>query len=171
MLDLINREIAFAQKGRQARIIAKMNSLEEPAIIEALYRASQAGVRIDLIVRGFCCLRPGIKGVSENIHVRSIIGRFLEHSRIFYFHNDGNYELFCASADWMERNFFRRIETCFPIEDKRMKKKVLKEGLLNYLSDNTQSWILQSDGTYRHNTPGNSKPRSAQQMLLEQYTD
>jgi polyphosphate kinase len=171
MLDLINREIAFAHKGRQARIIAKMNSLEEPTIIEALYKASQAGVRIDLIVRGFCCLRPGIKGVSENIHVRSIIGRFLEHSRIFYFHNDGNYELFCASADWMERNFFRRIETCFPIEDKRMKKKVLKEGLLNYLSDNTQSWILQSDGTYRQNTPGNSKPRSAQQMLLEQYTD
>jgi len=170
MLDMINREIEFARKGKQARIIAKMNALEEPQIIEALYRASQAGVRIDLIVRGFCCLRPGIKGVSENIHVRSVVGRFLEHSRIFYFHNDGNYDLFCSSADWMERNFFRRIETCFPIEDKRMKKKLLKEGLLNYLSDNTQSWLLQNDGSYKQSTPGSSKPRSAQAMLLEQYT-
>jgi len=171
MLDMINREIDFAHKGKQARIIAKMNALEEPQIIEALYRASQAGVRIDLIVRGFCCLRPGIKGVSENIHVRSIVGRFLEHSRIFYFHNDGDYDLFCSSADWMERNFFRRIETCFPIEEKRMKRKMLKEGLLNYLSDNTQSWLLQQDGSYRQNTPGSSKPRSAQAMLLEQYKE
>jgi len=170
MLEMINREIAFALKGKPARIIIKINSLVEPSIIEALYRASQAGVRVDLIVRGICCLRPGVKGVSENIHVRSIIGRFLEHSRIYYFHNNGDYELYCASADWMDRNFFRRVETCFPIEDGRIKKKLLKDGLLNYLADNTQSWILQQDGSYKRSTPGNSKPRSAQAMLLEHYT-
>ena len=169
MLDLINREREFARKGKSARIIAKMNSLVEPSIIEALYMASQAGVKIDLIVRGICCLRPGIKGVSENISVRSIIGRFLEHSRVFYFHNDGDFEIFLSSGDWMDRNFFRRVETCFPIEEKRMKKKLLKEGLQIYLSDNTQSWILQPDGHYRQNTPGNAHPRSAQQTLLENY--
>jgi polyphosphate kinase len=170
MLELINREIDFAKKGKPARIIIKINSLVEPSVIEALYRASQAGVRIDLIVRGICCLRPGIKGVSENIHVRSIIGRFLEHSRIYYFHNNGDYDVYCASADWMDRNFFRRVETCFPIEDARIKKKVLKDGLLNYLADNTQSWILHNDGSYKRSTPGSSKPRSAQLMLLEHYT-
>ena len=170
MLDLINREVSIARQGKPARIIAKMNSLTEPGIIEALYRASQAGVRVDLIIRGMCALRPGIKGVSDNIHVRSIIGRFLEHTRLYYFHNDADYQIYCSSADWMERNFFRRVETCFPIEDKRMKKKVLKEGLLNYLSDNSQSWILQSDGTYKATTAGANKPRSAQTMLLEQYT-
>jgi polyphosphate kinase len=170
MVEYINREIDFAHGGKAARIIIKINSLVEPTIIEALYRASQAGVRVDLIVRGICCLRPGVKGVSENIHVRSIIGRFLEHSRIYYFHNNGDYDLYCASADWMDRNFFRRVETCFPIEDARIKKKVLKDGLLNYLADNTQSWMLQSDGSYKRSTPGNSKPRSAQNMLLEHYT-
>jgi len=170
MLEMINREIEFAQNGKPARIIIKVNALVDPAAIEALYRASQAGVRVDLIVRGICCLRPGVKGVSENIHVRSILGRFLEHTRIYYFHNNGDYQLFCASADWMDRNFFRRVELCFPIEETRLKKKVLKEGLLNYLADNTQSWLLQSDGTYRRNSPGNSKPRNAQAQLLEQYT-
>ena len=169
MLDLIQREAEFARKGKPARIIAKMNSLVEPTIIEALYKASQAGVKIDLIVRGICCLRPGIKGVSENISVRSIIGRFLEHSRIFYFHNEGDYEIFLSSGDWMDRNFFRRVETCFPVEEKRMKKKILKEGLQIYLSDNTQAWILQSDGSYKQSTPGNANPRSAQQTLLESY--
>jgi polyphosphate kinase len=170
MLEMINREISFANKGKAARIIIKVNALVEPSVIEALYRASQAGVRVDLIVRGICCLRPGIKGVSENIHVRSIIGRFLEHSRIYYFHNNGDYDLYCASADWMDRNFFRRVETCFPIEEARAKEKVLKEGLLNYLTDNTQSWILQNDGSYKRSTPGNNKPRSAQAWLLEQYS-
>jgi len=170
ILDLITRETANARAGKPARIIAKMNALVEPTVIEALYRASQSGVRIDLIVRGICCLRPGIKGVSDNIHVRSIVGRFLEHSRIFYFHNGGDYQLYCSSADWMDRNFFRRVETCFPIEEKRMKKKLLKEGLLNYLSDNTQSWVLQSDGVYKQQLPGNSKARSAQALLLEHYT-
>ncbi|MDR2214088.1 MAG: polyphosphate kinase 1 [Pseudomonadales bacterium] len=170
MLELIARETDNALKGKPARIIAKMNALVEPSIIEALYRASCAGVRVDLIVRGICCLRPGIKGVSDNIQVRSIVGRFLEHTRLYYFHNDGDYLLYGASADWMDRNFFRRIEICFPFEDKRTRKKVLEEGLLNYLADNTQSWILQSDGSYRHSTPGQSKPRSAQQFLLEHYT-
>ncbi len=170
ILDLINHETANAEKGKQARIIAKMNALIEPSIIEALYRASQAGVRVDLVVRGICCLRPGIKGVSENIHVRSIIGRFLEHSRVYYFHNSGDYLLYCSSADWMDRNFFRRVETCFPIEEKRMKEKMLKEGLMNYLWDNTQSWLLQSDGSYKQQTPGSSKARCAQVSLLEDYT-
>jgi polyphosphate kinase len=170
-LEMINRESEFARKGRPARIIAKLNALVEPSIIEALYRASQAGVRVDLVVRGICSLRPGIKGVSDNIHVRSIVGRFLEHSRIFYFYNDGDYQLYCSSADWMDRNFFRRVEICFPIEEKRMKKKVLKEGLLNYLSDNTQSWLLQSDGSYKQSSPGSSKARCAQAQLLEHYTD
>jgi len=170
MLELIGRETEFARKGHPARIIAKMNSLVEPSIIEALYQASQAGVKIDLIVRGICCLRPGIKGVSENISVRTIVGRFLEHSRIFYFHNKGEYEIFLSSADWMDRNFFRRVETCFPIEEKRMKKKVLKEGLQVFLSDNTQAWTLQPDGSYKHSTPGNANPRSAQSTLLETYT-
>jgi polyphosphate kinase len=170
MLDLIQREIDFSNHGKPARIIAKMNSLVEPKIIEALYRASQAGVKIDLIVRGICCLRPGVKGISDNIQVRSIIGRFLEHSRIFYFHNDNDYEIFISSGDWMGRNFFRRVETCFPVEEKRMKKKVLKEGLQLYLSDNTQSWVLQSDGSYKQNIPGNTNPRCAQTTLLETYT-
>jgi polyphosphate kinase len=169
MLDLIHCEAEFARKGKSARIIAKMNSLVEPTIIEALYQASQAGVKVDLIVRGICCLRPGIKGVSDNISVRSIVGRFLEHTRIFYFHNDGEYEVYLSSGDWMERNFFRRVETCFPVEEKRMKKKILKEGLQIYLSDNTQSWILQPDGSYKQSTPGNANPRSAQQSLLEDY--
>ncbi len=169
MLDLIHRETEFARKGKTARIIAKMNSLVETSIIEALYLASQAGVKVELIVRGICCLRPGIKGVSENISVRSIVGRFLEHSRIFYFHNDGDYEIYLSSGDWMDRNFFRRVETCFPVEEKRMKKKILKEGLQIYLSDNTQSWILQPDGRYKLSTPGNANPRCAQQTLLETY--
>lgn len=170
ILELIEKETITASKGKPARIIAKMNSLVEPTITEALYRASQAGVKIDLIVRGICCLRPGIKGISENIQVRSIIGRFLEHSRIFYFHNHGEYEIFLSSGDWMDRNFFRRVETCFPVEEKRMKKKVLKEGLQLYLSDNVQSWILQSDGSYKQSTPGNASPKCAQAHLLEKYT-
>ena len=171
MLDLIERETIAAREGKPARIIAKMNSLVEPNITVALYKASQAGVKIDLIVRGICCLRPGIKGISENIQVRSVIGRFLEHSRIFYFHNEGDYEIFLSSGDWMDRNFFRRVETCFPVEEKRMKKKILKEGLQIYLSDNTQSWQLQSDGSYKQNTPGSAAPRSAQTTLLDIYTN
>ncbi len=170
MLELIQNETQNALKGETARIIAKMNSLVEPEIIKALYTASQAGVKIDLIIRGICCLRPGIKGVSENIQVRSVIGRFLEHSRIFYFYNGGDVQLFGSSADWMDRNFFRRIETCFPIEEKRMVKKVVKECLQNYLTDNTQSWILQADGSYKKSTLSGSTAKSAQQKLLQTYT-
>jgi polyphosphate kinase len=171
ILELIEREKKFAQQGKSARIIAKMNSLVEPTVIEALYSASKAGVKIDLIVRGICCLRPGIKGISENIQVRSIVGRFLEHSRIFYFHNEGDYDIYLSSGDWMDRNFFRRVETCFPVEEKRMKKKLLKEGLQVYLTDNTQAWILQSDGGYKQSVPGNANPRCAQTTLLETYAN
>ena len=171
MLEFISREIEFAQAGKPARIIAKMNSLVEEQIIQALYEASQAGVKIDLIVRGVCCLRPGIKGISDNIQVRSIVGRFLEHTRIYCFHNNGDMQLYCASADWMGRNFFRRVETCFPIDDKRLKQRIFKEGLMTYLGDNTQAWILQSDGGYKQCTPGNVKPRSAQDELLAALAD
>jgi polyphosphate kinase len=169
ILDYINKEIVNAKAGKEARVIAKMNALVEPEIIRALYKASMAGVKIDLIVRGICCLRPGIKGVSENIQVRSIIGRFLEHTRVFYFHNEGDPHLYCSSADWMQRNLFHRVEACFPIEEKRPRDQIIKFGLMNYLSDNTQAWILQADGSYRHAKPGNAKPRSAQQVLLDQY--
>lgn len=166
MLDYIAREARHAKEGKPARIIAKMNALVEPQIIQALYEASQANVQIDLIVRGICALRPGIPGISENIQVRSIIGRFLEHTRIFYFLNDGEENVFCASADWMDRNFFRRVEVCFPIEDKRIKQRLVRHGLLMYLSDNTQAWLLQPDGVYKRAKPGNQKPRSAQMLLL-----
>ncbi|MEO5574028.1 MAG: polyphosphate kinase 1 [Gammaproteobacteria bacterium] len=167
MLELIAREALHAREGKPAHIIAKMNSLDDPHIIHALYEAAGAGVKIDLIVRGICCLRPGVAGVSENIQVRSIVGRFLEHSRVFYFLNEGNPVTYCASADWMRRNFARRVETCFPIEDMRLCTRVLKEGLMPYLTDNTQAWQLQSDGSYKRLKPGSQKPRSAQQFLLE----
>jgi polyphosphate kinase len=171
LMDLINREIENALAGKTARIMAKMNALTEPQIIEALYKASQSGVKIDLVVRGICCLRPGLPGVSENIHVRSIIGRFLEHARVFHFHNDGAPQLYCASADWMNRNFFRRVEACFPIEDEKLRDRVLRESLTYYLSDNTQAWVLQHDGSYKRVKPGNQKPRSAQAMLLQELGD
>jgi hypothetical protein len=124
-------------------------------------------VTIDLIVRGVCCLRPGVPGVSENIRVRSIVGRFLEHSRVFYFLADGEQKLWCASADWMQRNFFRRVETCFPIEDTRVRERVFAEGLEIYLNDNSQAWILSADGKYKRLKPGKEKPRAAQEILLE----
>mgnify|MGYP000526457898 CR=1 FL=1 len=171
ILTHIDREITAASDGKKAWIIAKMNALVDPEIIAALYRASQAGVKIDLIIRGICCLRPGVKGVSENISVRSIVGRFLEHTRVYYFHNGGDELVFCSSADWMTRNLHHRVEVCFPIEEKRTSDTVFEFGLLNYLSDNTQAWVLQSDGTYKRLKPGTAKPRSAQQMLLEHYCD
>jgi len=169
LLNFIEQEVVNAQSGKEGRIIAKMNALVDPEIIKALYQASQAGVRIDLIIRGICCLRPGIKGVSDNIQVRSIVGRFLEHTRVFYFYADGQELLFCSSADWMPRNLHHRVETCFPIEEKRPRDHVIKYGLMNYLSDNCQSWILQADGSYKRSKPGNAKPRSSQQVLLEHY--
>ena len=170
LLEFIRAEAANARAGKEARVIAKMNALVESEIIRALYEASNAGVKIDLIIRGICCLRPGIKGVSENIHVRSIVGRFLEHTRIYYFYNNGDPHLYGASADWMQRNLFHRVEACFPIEEKRPRDQVIKLGLMNYLSDNMQAWILQSDGSYRRAKLGsNAKPRSAQQTLLDHY--
>ncbi len=162
----IEREIAHAQAGRPAHIIAKVNALNEPGVIEILYRASQAGVQIDLIVRGACALRPGVAGTSDNIRVRSIVGRFLEHSRVYWFDNAGVPEIFCASADWLERNLLRRIETCFPIRDPQLARRVYEEALANYLADNTQAWLLQADGSWRRVTPGADPPHSAQQTLL-----
>ncbi|HZV53602.1 MAG TPA: polyphosphate kinase 1 [Rhodocyclaceae bacterium] len=148
MMTAVRAETEVAKAGRPAQIIVKMNSLLEPEIIEALYEASQADVQIDLIVRGVCALRPGVKGLSENIRVRSVIGRFLEHHRIFYFHADGEERVYLGSADWMERNFFRRIEVVFPILDPRLKRRVIKEGLRLYLHDNCQSWEMDSSGKY-----------------------
>jgi polyphosphate kinase len=148
-----------------------MNALIDRQIIEALYQASQAGVVIELIVRGVCCLQPGVPGLSENIHVRSVMGRFLEHPRVFYFLNDGDDELFLSSADWMPRNFFVRLETCFPIDSPELKARVLDEAFERYLADNTGAWALEADGAYhrvkRHH---NAKPRSAQQSLLDDLT-
>ncbi len=165
MLAAIRAEIDFARTGRPARIIAKMNSLLEPEIIEALYEASSAGVSIDLIVRGVCSLRPGVKGLSENIRVRSVIGRFLEHHRIFYFLADGEEKIYLSSADWMERNFFRRIEISFPVLEPRLKQRVLKEGLKPYLADNCQAWEMNGDGEYLVK-PSRRNRSSAQELLL-----
>jgi len=171
MLELIEAEAKNARAKKEARIILKMNALVDPDLIQALYKASQAGVKIDLIVRGMCCLRPGIKGVSENIHVRSIIGRFLEHTRVFYFYHGGEELIFCSSADWMPRNMHHRVEVAFPIEEKRPREKIMKYGLQYYLSDNTQAWELQSDGSYKRIKAANQKPRSAQDALLEYYCE
>ncbi len=165
LMRRIERETANAREGKEARIIAKVNSLIEPQIIDALYQASQAGVKIDLIVRGICSLRPGVAGLSENISIRSIVGRFLEHSRVYYFLNDGDEEFFCSSADWMDRNFFRRTETCFPIRQKPLKQR-LKKDLELFLADNCQAWELRGDGSYKKLVPGKQKPISAQQKFL-----
>ena len=147
ILALIHREAEHAQKKRPARIIAKMNSLSDPDTIRALYRASQAGVKIDLIIRGACCLKPGIIGISENITVRSIVGRFLEHSRIFHFENGGKNEVYVGSADWMSRNFLRRVEFVFPVEEAALRERI-RQILLRQLADNTKAWRLETDGSY-----------------------
>lgn len=168
LMEWIEFETEQARAGKPARIIAKFNSLTEEHIMQALYQASQAGVEIDLIVRGICCLRPGIPGLSENIRVRSIIGRFLEHTRIYHFHHAGEDLVYCASADWMDRNLFNRVETCFPVNDPKLKKQILEEGLHFYLRDNTQAWILNADGIYRRAEPAaGEEPFLAQQALLE----
>jgi polyphosphate kinase len=169
-LHAIQNETRLAKAGKPARIIAKMNALLEPETINALYEASQAGVKIDLIVRGVCALRPGVKGLSENIKVRSVIGRFLEHTRIFYFRNDLKHNVYLASADWMDRNFFRRIEVCFPVLDKKLKKRVLDEGLKIYLQDNSQAWDMDSAGHYRCKHPRRAKKKCAQCELLNEFT-
>ncbi|MDQ3288509.1 MAG: polyphosphate kinase 1 [Pseudomonadota bacterium] len=166
VLMRIEREARHAQAGRPGRIIAKMNALNEPGVIRALYRASQAGVKIDLVVRSACTLRPGVPGVSDNIRVRSIVGRFLEHSRLYWFGNDGEPDLFAASADWLERNLLRRVEAGFPIMEDRLAARVLEEGLENYLRDNVNAWELQADGAYRRVVLDDAPPHSAQGHLL-----
>ncbi|MEO0663130.1 MAG: polyphosphate kinase 1, partial [Planctomycetota bacterium] len=148
MRRLIAQEADNARAGEPARIIAKMNALTEPAMIRALYDASCAGVQIDLIIRGACCLRPGVPGVSENIRVRSVLGRFLEHSRLAFFEAGGERRLYASSADWMSRNLYRRVETCFPIEDAAIKERLIAEDLLIYLGDDVAGWDLGSDGRY-----------------------
>lgn len=169
MLALIGRETAIAAAGGRGRIIAKLNALDEPGIIRALYRASAAGVAIDLIVRGVCCLRPGVRGLSENIRVRSIIGRFLEHSRVYYFHAGGTGRLYLSSADWMERNFFRRVELCFSIEDEAMKRR-LYEDLEAWLGDERETWELRPDGSYLPPHPHDGESAvSAQTALLRRF--
>jgi polyphosphate kinase len=167
MVASIQAETAAARAGRKAKIIAKMNSLLEPEIIEALYEASQAGVEIDLIVRGVCALRPGVAGLSENINVRSVIGRFLEHHRIYYFYADGADQVYLSSADWMERNFFRRIEIGFPILSPSLKRRVLKEGLRAYLADNAQSWLMDSEGNYKIKTARRQRVCGQELLLAE----
>jgi polyphosphate kinase len=172
LLEAIRREARYAREGKPARIVAKMNGLVEEAVIKALYAASQAGVKIDLIVRGACALRPGVKGVSDNIHVRSIIGRFLEHSRIWLFENDGAEDVFLSSADWMGRNLFRRIEVAFPVLDPALKARVIDEGLKPYLADSHDAWELGPDGIYtRARAKGRATPLSAQGELLQRMAD
>jgi polyphosphate kinase len=171
VMGKIERETEHARNGRPGRIVAKLNALNEAHVVEALYRASVAGVQIDLIIRGACTLRPGIPGVSDNIRVRSIVGRFLEHSRVYWFANDGAPELYCASADWMERNLMRRIEVGVPILQPELARRVYDETLDNYLRDNTQAWILGSDGRYTRSHPARGEaPHSAQQALLAAYS-
>ncbi len=167
-LSAIRNETRLAKAGKPAHIIAKMNALLEPGIITALYAASQAGVKVDLIVRGVCALRPGVPGLSKNICVRSVIGRFLEHTRIFYFRNNLAHDVYLASADWMDRNFFRRIEVCFPVLDKKLKKRVIEEGLKVYLQDNCQAWDMDADGQYICKAPRRAAPKCAQTMLLQE---
>ncbi|MGH8446593.1 MAG: polyphosphate kinase 1 [Solimonas sp.] len=161
----IEREIDIAKKGKPGHLIAKMNALVEPEMIQALYRASQAGVKVDLIVRGMCSLRPGVKGLSENINVRSVVGRFLEHHRAYYFGNGGEPELYLSSADWMERNLFKRVEVAFPIGDKKLRERIIAD-LNGYLGDTAQSWFLQADGSYQRAEKIEGKP--VQQRLMDE---
>ncbi|MDY6943395.1 MAG: polyphosphate kinase 1 [Pseudomonadota bacterium] len=171
VLERIDREIRHAKKGLPARLMMKVNGLTDPEIIRALYAASQAGVEIDLIVRGICCLRPNVPGISDNIRVRAIIGRFLEHTRIYYFENNGEPEVYCSSADLMERNLHKRIEIAFPLLDPRLKARVIEESFANYLSDNCQAWLLQSDGSYVQAKPQGKTLFSAQIALLNQLSE
>lgn len=170
MVALIRREIDHCKDGKSGRIVAKMNALVDPTIIKTLYEASQAGVQIDLIVRGICCLRPGVPGVSENIRVISIIGRYLEHSRIFLFHHDAQEEVYIGSADWMPRNLDRRVEAVTPIEDPTCAQE-LKEILNIMLADNRQAWELQPDGSYIQRRPQEGElEKSTHTLLMERYS-
>lgn len=167
----IERERQHAKQGKEGRIIAKLNSLVDAQMIQALYQASTAGVKIDLIIRGMCSLRPGLPGISENIQVRSIVGRFLEHDRVIYFKNDETPEVYISSADWMERNLYHRVEIATPIENKQLQDRIISE-LEYYLLDNTQAWIMNSDGSYTQATPENGKdPFISQEKFLEDLAE
>ncbi len=166
LLHAIRAETAHAAAGRPARITAKMNALLEPEVIAALYEASTAGVQIDLIVRGVCALRPGMPGVSENIRVRSIVGRFLEHSRVFHFSNDGKDDVYLSSADWMGRNLFGRVEACFPVLNKQLKQRVIDEGLKPYLESEAQTWCMDQHGEYHPAAAANNADGAQQRLLV-----
>jgi polyphosphate kinase len=167
VMKAIKREIDIARKGGRGLIMAKMNSLVEIAAIDALYEASAAGVQVDLIVRGVCMLRPGVPGLSENIRVRSTIGRFLEHSRIYYFRNEGADEVYLSSADWMDRNFFRRVEIAFPILERALKRRVIQEGLKLHMIDNTSAWVMRSDGSYSVRRRQGAERKACQERLQD----
>ncbi|ASE27491.1 polyphosphate kinase 1 [Psychrobacter cryohalolentis] len=168
LMSFIDDEITHAKAGKRAHIIVKVNALTERRLIDKLYDASQAGVKIELILRSICCLLPQVKGLSENITVRSVIGRFLEHTRIYYFYNDGDERLYCGSADWMDRNLFHRVEVAFPIEDKKLSKQIYQDGLLSYLQDNKQAWTLSGDGNWQRTKPAaDEAPHIAQEHLLK----
>ncbi len=168
MIEKIGRETTLQQNGKEGRIIAKINGLLEPAIVQALYRASQAGVQIDLICRGICSLRPGVPGVSDNIRVISIVDRFLEHSRIFYFGNDGDPQVYIGSADWMDRNLSRRVEVVFPIEPPELKQRLIREILATSLADNAKARVLLPDGSYERIRPSDGQMRvRSQERFLE----
>ena len=166
----IRNEIQHARAGRKAHIMAKMNALLEPEVVALLYEASQAAVKIDLVVRGVCVLRPGIPGISENIRVRSVLGRFLEHTRVFYFYNDGVEDVYLSSADWMDRNFFRRIEICFPVLEPRLKRRVIREGLQTYLGAAVEAWEMDRDGGYHFTKPHRGRRVDGQDKLLADLT-
>lgn len=167
MIEKIDREIAHAKAGKKARIAARMNAIIEPKVIKKLYQASQAGVKIDLVVRGMCSLRPQVKGVSENIRLRTVLGRFLEHSRVYYFYNQGASEMYLSSADWMPRNLFRRVEVAFAVEDKVQQATILEESIDNFFKENQRAWDLQANGDYKRVTAGKQQPFSAQQYLMQ----
>lgn len=171
LLKKIDREVIHAKAGKSALICAKMNSLTEPRIIQALYKAARAGVKIQLIVRGICCLRPGITGLSENIEVRSLLGRFLEHSRLFYFQNDNDSELYAASADWMDRNLFHRVETAFPILQDSNKKRIVEQSLQLPFSGKIQTWVMQPDGHYERRTSSTNGKRGSKPKPLKRQQD
>jgi polyphosphate kinase len=166
LLGWIAEETERAEAGEPARIVAKVNSLVEQGLIDALYEASQAGVEVDLIVRGACCLRPGMPGISDNIRVRSIVGRFLEHHRIFYFLAGGKEVVLAGSADWMPRNLFRRVEVCFPVESRKLKQRIIDEGLMIFLEHDAGAHEMQADGEYKRLSPRDEEDRPAQEILL-----
>ncbi len=171
LIAYINEEIEFAKSGKGGHIIVKVNALTERHLIDALYKASNAGVKVDLIIRSTCCLRPQVKGLSENIKVRSIVGRFLEHTRVYYFGNGGEPKVYCASADWMDRNLFSRVEVCFPIDNGHLRRRIIQQGLQNYLEDNQQAWELDSHGVWNRVVPAEGEEiHMAQSILLEKLS-